>query len=183
MPFGFPISMPTLGTLFALTFALFLLVRQPRRELRSGSLTLLRCLFPAWRFFEEVADVPQLSHRSVGPSDASGSLDGVEGRAGPWVQTLQPPRRHAGMWGLHAAGNLFLAYQSLVEQLASELLEDKQPEELTQSVSYQLVQALVVRELRAAETGNSPTLNGHYQFRLSDGESPDVVWISPVHGL
>src|ERR1700755_926477 len=120
------------GTLCALTFVLFLLVRQPRRELRSGSLTLLRCLFPAWRFFEEIAAVPQLSHRTIGPSGAHG----------PWVQTLQPPRRHAGMWGLHAAGNLFLAYQSLVEQLASELLEDTQPSDPTQSVSYQLVQAL-----------------------------------------
>jgi hypothetical protein len=173
MPFGFPITIPTLGTLFALTFVLFLLVRQPRRELRSGSLTLLRCLFPAWRFFEEIAAVPQLSHRSLGPS----------GVAGPWVQTLQPPRRHAGMWGLHAAGNLFLAYQSLVEQLASELLEDKQPKDPTQSVSYQLVQALIVRELRGAETANLPVPEGHYQFRLSDGHSPDALWISPVHGL
>lgn len=163
---GFDIA----GTLFALTFVLFLLVRQPRRELRSGSLTLLRCLFPAWRFFEEIAAVPQLSHRSVGPN----------GTHGPWVQTLQPPRRHAGMWGLHAAGNLFLAYQSLVEQLASELLDDEQPSNALQSVSYQLVQALIVRELRAGDAG-AP--DSQYQFRLSDGHSPEPLWMSPVHTL
>ena len=162
----------SLGTLLALTLLLFLLVRQPRRELRSGSLTLLRCLLPAWRFFEEIAhDVPQLSHRSIGPS----------GDEGPWVQTLQPPRRHAGMWGLHAAGNLFLAYQSLVEQLASELFDDTQHSDPTQSVSYQLVQALIVRELRGLETANLRARDGRYQFRLTDGHSPEARWISPVH--
>ena len=163
-------NLGTLGTLFALTLLLFLLVRQPRRELRSGSLTLLRCLFPAWRFFEEIAASPQLSHRSVGPS----------GTHGPWVQTLQPPRRHAGMWGLHAAGNLFLAYQSLVEQLASELLDDIQPSDPTKSVSYQLVQALIVRQLRGENTARP---DSQYQFRLTDGNSPEAVWTSPVHAF
>jgi len=166
-----PLAM--LGTLFALTLVLFLLVQRPRRELRSGSLTLLRCMFPAWRFFEEIAAVPVLSHRVI---DAAG----VEG---PWLQTLPLPRRHAGMWGLHAAGNLYLAYQSMVEQLAAELEEPAEINDLTQCVSYQLVQALVLRQLRnQAGTGNG-TQPGQYQFRLVDSQTAAPLWESPLYAL
>lgn len=162
-----PLAM--LGTLCALTLVLLLLVSRPRRELRSGSLTLLRCVFPAWRFFEEIAAVPVLCHRVI---DAAGA-------AGPWQQTLSPPRRHAGMWGLHAAGNLYLAYQSLVEQLAAELEDPAEISDLTQCVSYQLVQALVLQVLRN-QAGAQP---GQYQFRLVDGQTAAPLWVSPVHAL
>jgi hypothetical protein len=162
-----PLAM--LGTLFALTLVLFLLVRRPRRELRSGTLTLLRCVFPAWRFFEEIASVPVLSHRVI---DAAGS-------EGPWSQTVPPPRRHLGMWGLHAAGNLYLAYQSMVEQLASELEEPAEISDLTQCVSYQLVQALVLQQLRSQLGAQQ----GQYQFRLTDGQTAAPLWVSPVHAL
>jgi hypothetical protein len=162
-----PLAM--LGTLFALTLVLFLLVQRPRRELRSGTLTLLRCVFPAWRFFEEIAAVPVLSHRVI---DASGAQ-------GPWLQTLLPPRRHAGMWGLHAAGNLYLAYQSMVEQLAAELEDPAEINDLTQCVSYQLVQALVLRELQK----QAGAVRGQYQFRLVDGQTAAPLWESPLYAL
>ena len=162
-------TLAMLGTLFALTLVLFLLVQRPRSELRSSSLTLLRCLFPAWRFFEEIATVPVLSHRVI---DAAG----VEG---PWLQTLPQPRRHVGMWGLHAAGNLYLAYQSMVEQLAAELSEPEEINDLTQCVSYQLVQALVLRQLRN-QAGAQP---GQYQFRLVDSQTAAPLWESPLYAL
>jgi hypothetical protein len=160
-----PLAM--LGTLFALTLVLFLLVRRPRRELRARSLTLLRSVLPAWRFFEEIAAVPVLSHRTV---DAAGS-------EGPWLQTVPAPARHAGMWGLHAAGNLFLAYQSLVQQLASDLEDPAEISDLARCVSYQLVQSLVLATLR--EQG--PAAHSHYQFRLCDGETLAPLWVSPLH--
>ena len=162
-----PLAM--LGTLFALTLVLFLLVRRPRHELRGSSLTLLRCVLPSWRFFEEIAAVPTLSHRQI---DAHGA-------PGPWLQTLAPPRRHAGMWGLHAAGNLYLAYQSLVEQLAAELEEPAEFSELSRSVSYQLVQALVLQQLASQGQGAA----SQYQFRLIDGQTAAPLWVSPVHAL
>lgn len=162
-----PLAM--LGTLFALTLVLFLLVRRPRHELRGSTLTLFRCVLPSWRFFEEIAAVPTLSHRVI---DAHGA-------PGPWQQTLVAPRRHAGMWGLHAAGNLYLAYQSLVEQLATELEEPAEFSELSRSVSYQLVQALVRQQLDSQGQGKS----GQYQFRLIDGQTESPVWVSPVHAL
>jgi hypothetical protein len=125
----------------------------------------LRCVLPSWRFFEEIAAVPVLSHRLIDPN-------GVEG---PWLQTLALPRRHAGMWGLHAAGNLYLAYQSLVERLSAELEDPAEFSDLSRSVSYQLVQALVVQQLGSQ--------GSHYQFRLSDGQTAVELWVSPVHAL
>jgi hypothetical protein len=162
-----PLAM--LGTLFALTLVLFLLVRRPRHELRGTSLTLLRCVLPSWRFFEEIAAVPTLSHRLID----------THGGPGPWLQTLAPPQRHAGMWGLHAAGNLYLAYQSLVEQLAAELEDPAEFSELSRSVSYQLVQALVLQQLGSQGQGKV----GQYQFRLIDGQTEAPLWVSPVHAL
>lgn len=164
-----PLAM--LGTLFALTFVLFLLVRGPRHELRGSALTLLRSLLPSWRFFEEIVAVPVLNHRLI---DAAGAL-------GPWQQTLSPPRRHPGMWGLHAAGNLYLAYQSLVEQLAEELEDPAEGGELSRTVSYQLVQALVRRQL--ASQGASTGVPSHYQFCLIDGRAAAPLWVSQVHAL
>jgi hypothetical protein len=163
-----PLAM--LGTLFALTLVLFLLVRLPRRELRGRSLTLLRCVFPAWRFFEEITAVPTLSHRLI---DASGAH-------GPWRQTLPRPERRLGMWGLHAAGNLYLAYQSLVEQLADELEDLAENSDQIRCVSYQLVQALVLWQLRVQP--NAPAA-GQYQFCLSDGETAAPLWVSALHAL
>jgi hypothetical protein len=163
-----------LGTLFALTVVLFLIVRRPRRELQSRSLTLLRCVFPAWRFFEEIADAPKLSHRVI---DSTGT-------PGPWRQTLTTPRRHAGMWGLNATGNLYLAYQSLVEHFVADLAEDPENTDPRDSVSYQLVRALVEqhvrRELGDAQAGCA---TGHYQFRLIDADSPAPLWESQLHTL
>ena len=162
-----PLAM--LGTLFALTLVLFLLVRRPRHELRGSSLTLLRSALPSWRFFEEIAALPVLNHRLIDP----------HGVAGPWQQTLALPQRHAGMWALHPAGNLYLAYQSLVEQLAAELEDPAEFSELSRSVSYQLVQALVHQQLASQGQGN----HGQYQFRLIDGQTAAPLWVSPVHAL
>jgi hypothetical protein len=83
------------------------------------------------------------------------------------------------MWGLHAAGNLYLAYQSLVEQLAAELEDPADFSELSRSVSYELVQALVLQQLGS----QAASAAGQYQFRLIDGQTAAPLWVSPVHAL
>jgi hypothetical protein len=160
-----------LGSLLFVCVVLLLLVVLPRRELRSPGLSLLRCLFPAWRFFEEIADIPVLSHRVIEPG----------GAPGPWVTTLRAPARHATMLFLNAPGNLHLAQQSLVEHLAAQLEDapDADPAGLT---SYRLVQALVAGRIR----GELPAGTGQYQFRLSDRDPmPDAqpLLLSQPHTL
>ena len=161
-------SLRGLGTLLLLCALLLWLVRSPRREVRSQSLSLLRAVFPAWRFFEEIADVPALSHRLIGPDAAPG----------PWVNTLQAPVRTLGMLFLNAAGNLYLAQQSLVEQLAAQL-EDEPERDPTQSTSYRLVQALVIQRIRADQSVGE----GQYQFQLCERGQSSPSFSSQLHTL
>jgi len=145
-----------LGTLLLLCALLLWLVRLPRRELHGTSLTLLRCVFPAWRFFEEIAEVPRLSHRVIEPGCAPG----------PWVNTLHAPVRTPSMLFLNAAGNLHLAQQALVEHLAAQL-EDASQADAARTTSYRLVQALVAARIRT-DLAHSTKTTGQYQFQLCE---------------
>lgn len=164
-------SVRGLGTLLLLCALLLWLVLLPRREVRSTSLSLLRAVFPAWRFFEEIADVPALSHRVIAPGAAPG----------PWLNTLHKPARTLGMLFLNAPGNLHLAQQSLVEQLSAQL--DDEPHEPhadpAQSTSYRLVQALVVARIRADQPGGV----GQYQFQLCERGQASPKFSSQLHTL
>src|SRR5262245_44602267 len=102
-----------MGVLVACVAVLALLVLLPRRDVSLPAITLLRCFFPAWRFFEEIAPSPVLSHRLA--------TSGQDVDAAIWVNSLVPPPRRASALWLNAAGNLYLAYQTLVERLHSEL--------------------------------------------------------------
>jgi hypothetical protein len=156
----------------ALLTALGLVVLLPRNELPSPTLALLRVFFPAWRFFEEIAPCPVLSHRVTLPGQAPG----------PWVLSLPSPARTAGALWLNAVGNLHLAQKSLLERLYAEIGANA-PDVLgvTQTVSYQLVQTLVVQRVR---TGLPLGAAASYQFRLNDFAAPETeLFVSGVHPL
>ena len=140
-----------LGIALSLLAALALLVRLPRRDVRSPALALLRSLFPAWRFFEALDPGPLLSYRVALP----------DGSQSAWLAALPPPEPHRLL--LNARGNLRLACQSLVEQFASELAAGPAvPEQL---VSFWLVDALVQDCVVRAHADAQ-----RYQFRLSARE-------------
>jgi hypothetical protein len=163
-----------LGTLVLLCALLLWLVRLPRREVRSTSLTLLRCVFPAWRFFEEIADVPRLDHRVIEAGCAPG----------PWVCTLHAPVRRSSMLFLNAAGNLYLAEQALVERLAAQL-EDEPQADAAESTSYRLVQALVAQRIRM-DCDETIKGAGQYQFQLCERGSASggpLPFLSRTHTL
>jgi hypothetical protein len=161
----------TLGVGLALVILLVWLVRSERRPIDSRALMLLRCLFPAWRFFEEIAQAPELSYR-VGVS---------EDVWGPWRPAIVAAAR--SHWSLlaNAQGNLRLACQTLVEQFVSDL--ESAPNEPEKLVSYALVQALVEWRIGLAES-LARGLGGHYQFRVSAmTESEAESFVSVVHAL
>jgi hypothetical protein len=163
-----------MGVLIACLAAGVLLVLLPRRDVSLPAIALLRCFFPAWRFFEEIAPSPVLSHRLATFGQ------GVD--AAIWVNSLvPPPRRVSALW-LNAAGNLYLAYQSLVERLHSELeAAGEHPRAIAQTVSYRLVQALVAERVRSALPLGAAV---HYQFRLSDSADPAAtLFVSEIHTL
>jgi hypothetical protein len=160
-------SMPLLQVLIALTFvavsvALALL---PRRDVRAPALSLFRSVFPAWRFFEEIAPAPRLSAR-IAHAD----------RFGVWHDIpLALPARTPRSLVLDAPVNLALALQALVERLASDCDPQVEGETLERSVSYQLVQALVRARLPEAER----TAGARYQFRLTSDEGE--ILLSALH--
>lgn len=161
-----------MGMVLACAAVLALLVLLPRRDVPAPAVTLLRCFFPAWRFFEEIARSPVLSHRLA---TSGQGLDAAD-----WVVSLAAPRRGLSSLWLNAPGNLYLAYQSLVERLLTELDESGQnPAAIAQTVSYRLVQGLVAERVRNALPLGAA---GQFQFRLSESSDPTAtLFVSEIH--
>lgn len=141
------------GLLLGCLLLLFL----PRRTVHWRGLALLRCFFPSWRFFEEIEPGPKLR--------VSSALPGAE--FGPFRDAWAPAPRTFAALVVNARGNLELAYQSIVDQLWSELAED--PETPEALVSYRLIQNLIQIECLAAEE-RAP--GARYRFQLASAD-PD----------
>jgi hypothetical protein len=136
---------------------------QSRRPLRGRAWTLLRCLFPSWRFFEDVEAGPTLIFCVAAPGESFG----------PWRAALAPAQQRGII--LNAAGNLALAEQSLVVLLLSEL-DGVREDAAVQLVAYRLVQRLLSQ--RARELGVFGP-GARYKFRL--GSDEDVAFESAEH--
>jgi hypothetical protein len=162
--------MPILNLSVALVFVCLLvwLVLAPRKPVRAPAFSLLRCFFPAWRFFEELDSPPLLSYRVI-----------VAGQQpGQWTRALVAAPMDLRAIVLNTRGNLHLACQSLVEQLNSELdaIDAKDAASLT---SYQLVQSLIHMRVRASVTGTRACV---YQFRLT-AWNDEQLFMSATHAL
>ena len=138
----------------------------PRRSLHGRTWALLRCFFPSWRFFEDIAPGPTLSYSRAAPGAGFG----------PWHDAV---RGTAHGVILNASGNLWLAYQSLVEQLWSEIEESSTPDPRL-LVSYRLVQRLVLLELLGP---GERAAGGRYRFRLTSGEAWLTEFVSHEHEI
>jgi hypothetical protein len=135
-----------------LLVACLLLAVLPRRDVQGRGLALLRCFFPSWRFFEQIESGPSLQVCCAPPGETFG----------PWRDAWTPTPRTAAALIVNAGGNLELAYQSLVDQLSSEL-EDASADPRA-SITYQLVRRLVEVEcLQPVERAPG----SRYCFRLA----------------
>jgi hypothetical protein len=147
-----------------LGLGVLLTLRLSRQPLRSKAWALLRSLLPSWRFFEDVEPGPELLCRVALPG----------GEYGTWQGVLEARAASRGLL-LNATGNLRLAYQSLIEQLETEL--DGVERSLAPTlVPYRLVQRLVEEWLRSA--GNAE--GALYQFCIGDA---DDGYVSEEHTL
>jgi hypothetical protein len=138
-----------------------------RRPLEGKAWLLLRCLFPAWRFFEQVELGPELRFRFT--------LAGEQWSE--WQPAVVMRERGLGALLLNAEGNLTLAQQSLVEQLAAEL-DGCSVDAVAALVPYRLVQRLVSERARA----QGAVAPGRYQFSLG-WPSAEPAFISEPHEL
>jgi hypothetical protein len=151
--------------------ACLVLALLPRRTVQSRGLALLRCFFPSWRFFEEIAPGPTL-YVSTSPTDSP---------IQSWREAWSPAPRTASALLVNARGNLELAFQSLIDELWSELADaPASPEDL---IAYRLVRQLIEVEcLNPAERAPGQ----RYRFKLIDaegGETGRESFVSREHEL
>lgn len=124
--------------------------------MESKFLTLFRVLFPSWKFFTGVTEIPALYYRILSE----------HGDAGPWLPVLKRPERKWYSVFFNPEGNLCLAVQSLFQQVEAEIgeLEPEQVELFEQSVSFQLLKNLALITLRS-ERLLEPGIS--FQFKLN----------------
>ncbi|MCK6574147.1 hypothetical protein L6V77_23965 [Myxococcota bacterium] len=169
-----------LGALLALGLAATVFL--PRTTVRGPAVHLFRAFFPSWRFFEDTGPAPRLMHRLVGP----------DGTTGPWLDTLPPVSRGPLALLYNPAGNLRLAFGSLVDQLVAELatideaaLARGDLRALDALVPYRLVRRLVSERVGSGlAPAPAPALAFQIRLVLDDPRcAPDereVVFESPV---
>lgn len=116
--------------------------------LQGPWLFFLRAFFPNWKFFHGVGRAPRLHVRA---QDASG-------RWGDW-QRVYPrlPRRLSHLLD-NSAVNLALTQQNLVDHLAQDINELPEGQDITHSVSFQLVGRLAHAAITGGRWGDQPML-------------------------
>jgi len=169
------------GSVFAILFLIYLTLicalSYAKKTYFSGRvMNLFRSLFPSWRFFEELAEVPVLFYRT----------GATESSLGEWQEALPQGKRFWGNLFLNPRGNLVFACGTLLDQLMNDIEAwDTQKElKFNESVSYRLVKNMVLVWMK-----KNPYVDGLgvYQFKVScvrQGASQDGledVLISPVY--
>jgi hypothetical protein len=158
--------------LFVLLLAALSLAR--RRDVSGATVTLLRSLFPSWRFFETPEGQVLLLSRRVSP----GLPDDAQQ---PFTPAIPAPHRGLADVLFSARGNLLLACHDLVDALVQELAEQGETklEHAEQLVSYRLVQNMVRWHLRQPEDEPSA-----YQMKLISLDAQgnqEQLFVSPVY--
>lgn len=139
---------------------------------------LFRALFPSWRFFENIAELPTLEFR----------LRMSNGESSDWLPALIRPKRSWTVLLFNPQGNLYLACQTLLQQFANDVAEvpPGKDDEFEGSVSFQLVKSLVLFQI---ERSNERTKAIAFQFRVgkllqgASLETLDTFVISQVYTI
>lgn len=115
---------------------------------------LFRCLFPSWKFYEDICYVPVLYYRL--------SEDGESFK--DWCPLFDKLERSWKNFFINPEANLRHAYNTLLQQLESdkEEISEERKSELASSVSYLLTKNLVNYRLRDIKSSMK-----YFQFKLS----------------
>ena len=138
-----------LNSLIILTvgFALVLFIgmnpRMRDREFKGRGWMLFRALFPSWRFFENLDEVPRVRYRLLSYDDDS------KKKSEEWQEAVVPAPRSFGSIFLNPKDGLRMASQSLVEQFMTDVAELPKDGKVEALISYDLVLRLVRYQLRA----------------------------------
>lgn len=141
----------------------------------SRKISLFRCLFPSWRFYEDICYLPVLYYRV--------SLDAKEFTS--WSPVIEKINRDWGNIFINPRANLIHAYNSMLQQLENDKEEvlDLEKDAFVSSVSYQLAKNLVQSKIEEQKDKTK-----YYQFKISStmqgnlDDYEDTI-ISIVHKL
>ena len=162
--------------LFSFFLLALLLALTKSRYVEGRAIFLMRALFPSWRFFEEITDIPKLFYR----------IENSPGQYDPWKPCLWRPTRSLSALLLNAEGNLMFAFGGVVQHLMQDL-ESVAPEDLEEfmkSPSYQLSKNIALHHLR--QDYDSSTVR-NFQFKIctvlqgEDDSALEDVFISATH--
>ena len=201
------LSLNSLNLAFFVWLAIRLISKLRVTPVPGKAVFLFRAFFPSWRFFDDLADVPQLEFR----------WSRVGEELGPWILAFETPPFKFSSLVLNPKGNFALANQSLLSQLLSDLSDlqgsqggdgamlsscqggdgamlssDQAHEKIEELTSYRLVKNQVQYQvIRRAREVQPKVVQVHYQFRLqtrriefNSESATQVFWeevlISPV---
>lgn len=122
----------------------------------------IRVLIPTWRFFDRLGRVPELVYRVK-----------FGGKFGPWIPAFEKPKRRFYHLFLNPEGNLYLAYNTLVDRL----LDDSQNKslDLEKQISFQQIKNIVQQKASINATKETT----HFEFKVSvtqyEKSTPNVI--------
>jgi len=153
----------TYSAILVYLVAIVLLVLTRSRHVPGRAAVLLRALFPSWRFFEDIVEVPVLRIRVDDESE--------------WHDALPNLERRLESLFLNPTGNLHHALGTLLHQLSYDLesVSDKDPEAFEESVSYRLVENAVRVLLPSNATQFQFKVTAIYQARPSEAGTDILV--------
>lgn len=118
----------------------------------NSFLHFFKTLFPSWKFFDESTDTPVLLYKYTDEAD--------------WKLVFPVPAKHWYNVLWNPQGNLYLAYNSHMQQLMMDLAEfEEVPEKFSQHVSYKITHNFI--------KALHPTRP--YQFKVSSREGDFLI--------
>lgn len=117
-------------------------------------MNLIKILIPSWRFFDRAGDISKLYYRLPYNKNSQ------------WQLCLLPPKIRPWHLFINPEGNLYLASQSAVDRLLTEMSEDKKGEMTAEFIehrtSFTIVNNLVKHQLKSQGLEAST----RYQFMI-----------------
>jgi hypothetical protein len=134
---------------------------------------LFRCLFPSWKFYEDICYLPVLYFRQSTDKENFGN----------WEEVIPKIDRKWKNIFVNAEGNLIHAYNTLLLQLENDKEEviEGEDENFVNSVSYRLVRNLVELKLKSSYSNSK-----YFQFKVTsqmqgDRDDFEDTLVSIIH--
>lgn len=164
--------------ILAIFFLSILLLSMTKRHALGGRrLSLVRSLFPSWRFFDQLENVPKIFYRLRLQNNDLTNWQPIP---------IHCERKFINLFS-NPNGNLYFAFHSLTEQVISDMNDCTETSEFATSTSYELMKNMV-HFLLMQKTGALFKDSTGFQFMISMNtiatqKSNDGILVSLEHSV